>query len=112
MKPFSTIVYETLMTAGIERGRTAIREAHGMDAGLPTEEKTDPLTDAAAGGPRIRSGMGKTGAARAPASFTGGGQARLGQGRSPILQVHTNPNAGHMPTRQRRSDVRLSLVRT
>jgi hypothetical protein len=27
MKPFSTIVYETLMTAGIERGRTAIREA-------------------------------------------------------------------------------------
>jgi hypothetical protein len=82
MKPFSTIVYETLMTAGIERGRTAIREARGMkgrgaasDGALSRVETTDreggqsqsPI--GRQGGTQPMGNSGKGPAVNAPAKF-------------------------------------------
>ena len=70
MKPISHSLRDVLVRQGIANAKpVGAGKVRGMDAGLPKGERTDPLTDAAhREGPRIRSGMGKTGAAKAPAS--------------------------------------------
>lgn len=122
MKPISHSLRDVLVRQGIAnakpvgagkvRGkvaRTVGAGAAGIGADDQGEEPGRPLAGMRKGGERTPMGMGKTGAAKAPASFTGGGQARFGESRSPVLQVHVNPNVP-TSTRKRTQQVPFLVV--
>src|SRR5690554_1702679 len=66
MIPVSDALIDLLNRQKLAQERTAIRQAHGIGAGLPWREKTDPLT-ARPGEGREPMGMGKgRGTVKAP----------------------------------------------
>lgn len=99
MRHITEGVYGLVMSRGIANGLAGRPRLRGIGAGLPKGGRTDPLTDAAEGEPRIRSEWEKAGA-ETPASKHGLGEGRFGSNRSPFLEVHTNPNMSDMPMRK------------
>jgi hypothetical protein len=108
MKSVTTVLEDWLVAQGMHDRAAGTAMVMGKDAGLPKGERTDPLADAAAGGPRIRSGMGKGTPAETGASQQGG-NVRLGQSRSPVLRVHVNANVP-TSTRKRTQQVPFLVV--
>lgn len=108
MRTISDTVYNLLMAQGLARGTVGAVGPSGIGTGVPGRDQTHPLTDAAAGGPRIRSGnsMERTGT-KAPAKsnrevgkrhdLDGGTSAH----RSVALRLIVNPNMSGMPMRKR-----------
>jgi hypothetical protein len=112
MIPVSESLKALLHRQGISAGSVGAGRANGLaSTPISGEEGQTSKRSPTAGEGLQPMGMGKGTPAETGASQQGG-NVRFERSRSPILQVHTNPNAGHMPTRQRRGDVRLSLVRT
>lgn len=92
-------ILRMLVLEKLRTGSGATETGHGIGAGLPGGDKTDPLA-ARPGEGREPMGMGKDGA-RSPAKFTGGGHARSGRSRSPIRLVHVSQTMSGMPMRKR-----------
>jgi hypothetical protein len=111
MRHISETVYGMLMSQGLRAGSLAGDDAHGMGAGM-LEGTAHPLA-AQAGENREPMGMERAGAAKAPASQqeVGKRQVKLGRSGDSFLWLIAD-NVDVVPTRQRRGDVRLSLVRT
>jgi hypothetical protein len=112
MERISYSLRELLVAQGIEAGRAGTRKRHGIGAGLPGGTPTDPLADAAAGGPRIRSGMEKTGSAKPPESRQEdfGEDANIRQARRHPFLVVSADNVDVMPTRKNRAQTRPFLM--
>lgn len=112
MIPVSDALKELLCRHGMSAGSLAGDRAHGMDAGLPKGERTDPLADAAhREEPRIRSGMEK---AEAGAPAVGQELVKLNRpgGRGGVaFVVHTN-HAVPTSTRKRTQQVPFLVVVT
>jgi hypothetical protein len=115
-------VKDMLVRQGIEAGRAGTRKRHGKiartagtgAAGIGAGDQsggTDRLlTGLREGGDRNPMGMGKTGAAKAPASRQEVGEVNRPGGRVGIaLRVHTNPNVP-TSTRQAARKSTASLV--
>jgi hypothetical protein len=71
----------------------------GVKADAGEEKPHRPIGPHTGGGKRDQSGMERTPTV-AGAKFTGGGHARFGRSRSPILRVLVNPNAHRMQARK------------
>jgi len=110
--PVSDALIDLLNRQGMSAEGLAGPEAQGIGAGLPREDKTDPLTAQAQGGRGEPMGMEKTGAAKAPASAlelvsNNAREPSPANGR-PVLKLLQG--GSNRPSRK--SNVRLRLVLT
>ena len=121
MKPISGDLYGLLVRQGLRAmtvGAVEARENKGpalstmassggvkADAG---EEPHRPIGPHTGGGKRDQWGMEKAGA-EAPA-VNRGGHARFGRSRSPVLEVHTNPNMPNTSMRKRAKTTPFLMV--
>lgn len=130
MRHVSDGIYSLLMSQGLARGTGAtvgprenkgpalstMASSGGVKADAGEEKPHRPIGPHTGGGRRDQSGMGeKAGATKAPAvnREVGNRQHRTGNEivGDPFLRLVAN-NVDVVPTRQRRGQVRLSLVRT
>lgn len=121
MRTISDSVYELLMAQGLARGTGAtVGPCENKGPALSTMAssggvKADaaggmhrPIGPHTGGGKRDQLGMEKAGA-EAPA-VNRGGHARFGRSRSPVLEVHTNPNMPNTSMRKRAKTTPFLMV--
>lgn len=109
MEHISNSIHETLVAQGIANGRAGTRASGGIGAGDQSGGTDRLLTAQPEGGRREPMGMGKNAGAEAPA-VNRGGHARFGRSRSPVLEVHTNPNMPNTSMRKRAKTTPFLMV--
>jgi hypothetical protein len=100
MKSVTTVLEDWLVAQGMHDRAVgaAMVMVNGGDGERSRESALNHQTAMREGGP-LPMGMERDAAAK-PRQFTGGGQTRFGQSRSPVLRVHVNANASHMQARK------------
>jgi hypothetical protein len=99
MKPVSHVLRDMLSRQGMhDRAVGAAMVMVNGDGERSRESALNHQTAMREGGP-LPMGMERDAAAK-PRQFTGVGQTRFGESRSPVLRVHVNANASHMQARK------------